>query len=655
LGAIVGHSSERVSFSGFELNLRTRELLRSGEKSVDLGEQPFLVLKALLQEPGELVSREELIQRLWPADTFVDFQHSLNKAVKRLREALGDSAENPRFIETLPRRGYRFVGTIECADEERDEDVEIEGSNGGQTHHVAAPSVTAPRFLSPPPSMSTVNASKQQRRHRVMAVLVLVAVGAGTIAVIWPQMQRNRLTAKTVSGNYVRSLVVLPFVNLSGDAMQDYFTDGITDALIAELGEMGSLRVISRTSAMQYKGARRSLPDIARELNVDLVVEGTVMRSADRVRITAQLIEAEADRHLWAKSYERSVGDVLSAQSEVAAAIASQIEVKLTPQQQNALNSRHPVVPEAEDAYMKAQYYFAKGTIDDLQKSIPYFQEAIAKGSSAEAYSGLASAYIALGHMIFLPPGQAFPPARDAALKALELDNTLEQAHTALGQIKFLYEWDFPEADKEFQLAVHINPSSVRAQEAYAEFLNAIGRPNEAIERARQAQRVDPLSLAAITDLGWQLYFARRYDEAIAQASKAREMDSNYFPAHVLLGLAYEQNHHFSEATVELHRAAGFCRIRCYGLIGQVAALAGDRAAAYAALQELQKRSYVSPWLVAIIYAELKDRENAFSWLEKAYEGREHDLAFAKIWPMFDTLRDDPRYDQLIRKIGLPR
>ena len=628
---LVGQLAQQIRFGEFELNLRTRELARNAQ-TVQLGEQPFLVLTALLENPGQLVLREELIKRLWPADTFVDFEHSLNKAVKRLREALDDSADEPRFVETLPRRGYRFVGTV----------AEGPFRPTGQQRQVASEDVA---FASGP---------SYSRRLPQWIMLALPAITIIIVSVLAGLSRRGHSPNPVAATAPLRSLVVLPLENLSGDTAQDYFTDGMTDALITDLGEIGSLRVISRTSAMQYKTAHKTLPEIARELDVDLVVEGTVVRSGDRVRITVQLIQASADQHLWAQIYERSVSDVLSVQSEVAGAIAGEIKVKLTPQQKDTLKIPRVMNPEAQDAYLRGHYFAQKGSIDDLQKSIPYFQQAIEKEPSAVAYSGLAGAYIALGHMMFLPPQQAFPPAKAAALKALELDSSLEEAHTALGNVKFLFDWDFPGAEKEFELAIQLNPNSVHAQSVYAGFLNAMGRPSEAITRVERGLQVDPLSLAAITDVAWELYFARRYDEAITQARKVGEMDPSYFPAHVCLGLTYEQKRNFAAAIAELEKAAGFCQVKCYGLIGQVSALSGDKAAAYQALKELQRRPYVSPWLVAIIYAELGDREKAFLWLEKAYQGREHDLAFARVWPMFDGLRSDPRYQELIRRVGLP-
>lgn len=624
---------ERIWFGEFELNLRTRELRTNG-RTTDLQEQPFVVLTTLLEHPGQLILREQLIERLWPADTHVDFEHSLNKAVKRLRKALNDSADKPRFVETLPRRGYRFIGAVE---EVSDQPESVERLVvGGRTEATAAEPTPArlPGWM-----LRTVGVT-------VLTIAALAVYGA---------LRGRHPSSSASSPGLLRSLVVLPFENLSANSGQDYFTDGMTDALITDLGQMGSLRVISRTSAMQYKGAHKSLPEIAQELKVGMVVEGTVMRSGDRVRITAQLIQARGDRHVWAQSYERDVRDVLSVQSDVARSIASEVQIKLTSRQKQLFGDFRASSPEAQDAYLRGHYFAEKGTIDDLQTSIAYFEDAIRKEPTAPAYAGLASAYVNLGHIMYLPPQAAFPPAKAAAMKALELDPSLEEAHTALGNVKFLFDWDFSGAEQEFRLALEMNPSSSRALNVYAGFLNAMGRPEEAISRVQQEREVDPLSLVAITDTAWQLYWSRHYKEAIAEARKVTEMNPNYFPAHVCLGLAYEQTHEFSSAISELERAAGFCRGKCYGLIGQVSALSGDKAGAYGALKELQKRSYVSPWLVAIVYAELGEKEQALSWLEKAYRGREHDLAFAKVWPMFDPLLSDPRYQDLLRRVGLPQ
>ena len=455
--------------------------------------------------------------------------------------------------------------------------------------------------------------------------------------------------------NPIQSVAVLPLEDLSRDSSEDYFADGVTDQLITDLGQLGALRVISRTSIMQYKRARRPLPQIARELNVDAVVEGTIVRSGNRVRITAQLIEARTDRHLWAHAYETELGDVLALQRELAEVIADEVRSKIASEQHPLPKRVRNLLPQAQDAYLKGHHLFEKGTINDLPAAISYFEQSVASEPNAQAYAGSASAHIALGHMMYLPPQQAFPAAKAAALKALELDENLEEAHTALGNVKLLYDWDFSGAAKEFQLALELNPSSVRAHNAYAEFLSAMGRSNEAVEHARQGLDVDPLSLSATTNLAWQLYRARRYDEAIVQAQKVAEIDPNFFPAHVCLGLSYQQQRNFSSAILELQKASGFCRDQCFGLIGQVSAMSGDRPAAFRAMQQLQRRTYPSPWLVAVIYAQLNDKDRAFEWLQKAYEGHEHDLVFANAWPLFDNLRSDPRYQELVRRVGLPQ
>jgi tetratricopeptide (TPR) repeat protein len=424
--------------------------------------------------------------------------------------------------------------------------------------------------------------------------------------------------------------------------------------LITELGQGSSLRVISRTSVMQYKHARRPLPQIAKELNADVIVEGTIVRSGDHVRITAQLIEARTDRHLWAHAYDTKIGDVLAIQKGLAEVIADEVRSKITPGRQEHARSVGSLGPEAQDAYLRGRHLLAKGRIDDLPAAISYFEQSVASEPNPLAYAGEASAHVALGHMMYLPPQQAFPTAKSSALRALEFDENLEEAHTALGNVKLLYEWDFAGAEKEFKLALELNPSSVRAHTSYADFLNAMGRSHEAIECARQGLEVDPLSLPATINLAWQFYFARRYDEAIAQAKKVAEIEPSFFPAHVCLGLAYQQQRNFPLAIQELRSASGFCRDQCFGLIGQVSAMAGDRKAALHAMRQLQRRDYASPWLVAIIYAQLDDKDEAFTWLEKAYQGREHDLVFANVWPIFDNLRADRRYDELVRRIGLP-
>jgi TolB-like protein/DNA-binding winged helix-turn-helix (wHTH) protein len=598
---IPAQPSRQVRFGEFQFDCQSGELRLSGHKST-LQEKPFQVLVALLERPGELVTRQQLKERLWPSDTFVDFDHGVNKAVNRLREALHDSADHPKYVETLARRGYRLMVPVEAVEPAIAQSTwsDIPAEPPGNTS----------------PTAKVVNAAELRRSPRPLWKAFLL-VSAAILASFGLFLSRHTLT-KTVAFSPIHSIAVLPLENLSADPSQDYFADGMTDVLITDLGQMSTIKVISRTSAMQYKGIHRSLPRIASELHVDAVVEGTVLRSGDQVRITAQLIDARTDQHLWAQSYAGDSRDVLKLQAEVADSIADHIQSRLTRLGASA-TSKAATNPAAQEAYLRGHYFAQKGTIQDLQKAVTYFREAIEiDPGQAPSHAGLASAYVQLGHILYLGPKESFPLAKVAAMKALELDENSEEAHTALANIKFLYEWDFPGAEREFRSAIRLNPNSVRAQSSYSSYLNAMGHSEEAVTRIQQAAQIDPLSTAALADVAWQLYWARRYDDAIAQARKVVEMDLSYYPSHVCLGLAFEQKHEFAAAIAELKSATGFCRDRCFGLIGQVSALSGDRAGALEALRKLRQCSYVSPWLVSIVYAELGDRDRAFFWLEKA-------------------------------------
>ena len=647
----------KVRFGAFELD-PSSGTIRKGGIPVKLQPQPFRVLLLLAGRPGRVVSRDEIQRYLWGESTFVDFERGINFSINQIRSALCDSAEKPRYVETLPRVGYRFIASV-TVDSPSDA-VEIPRHQLGQVYDWPRDQqATVP----PTPQQEFANSETETFPQRLQPWkfafgrrTLVVLIGGGLLVLAAFLVLLSRYKTVPGVGHDIRSLAVLPLENVSSDSSQDYFADGMTDAMITDLGKSRAIRVISRTSAMQYKGVHKPLPQIAQELNVDAVVEGTVLRSGDRVRITAQLVDAREDRHLWAQSYEGDVRDVLGLQSEVASAIASQIRVKLSPPQQANSKNQQFLIPEAQDAYLRGHYFAQKGTIEDLQKAVTYFEQAVQKEpGQASPYAGLASAYVNLGHILFLSPQQAFVPAKNAAMKALALDDASAEAHTAMANVKFLYDWDFAGAEREFELALQLNPNFVQAHTDYSGFLNAMGRPVDAIARVQQTVQIDPLSLAAISDVAWELYWARRYDEAIEQARKVAEINPNFYPAHVCLGLAYEQKRDFASAIAELKKATGFCRDKCFGLIGQVSALSGDRAAALRALQQLKRRPYVSPWLVAIVYTELGDKNQAFVWLEKAYEGREHDLAYSNVWPMFDSLRSDPRFQDLMRRIGLPQ
>jgi TolB-like protein/Tfp pilus assembly protein PilF len=574
-----------VRFGPFEADLRAGELRKHGVKLKLVG-QPFEVLAMLLECPGQLVMREELRARLWPTDTFVDFDHSLNAAVNKLRDALNDSAEKPNYVETLPRRGYRFISAVGLHDSQN--------------------------LLEKPSS---------------------------------PKIQ---------------SLVVLPLENLSKDPEEEYFTDGMTDQLITNLAQIDALRVISRTSAMRYKGTKKSLPEIARELHVDGVVEGAVMWVAGRVRISAQLIEAPTDHHLWAASYERDLRDVLSIQEEVTRAIVSEIRVKLTAQEQARLANRHPINPEAYKLYLKGRYHWSKRSLEGFQKAIEYFQlAAVNDPAYALAYVGLADTYIYFSFFDVVPPREAMPKAKAAAARALETDNRLGEAHVSLGYVSYMYDWDWPAAGKHFEQALTLNPAYSRAHTFYPFYLSSLGRSEEALAVAKHALDLDPASPAVSHSLAVQLYLARQFDQAIEQSHKTLELDPNFAISYATLGEVYVSKGMYREglSTLKKYSALSRGRAMSLALLGHAQARLGERSEALHILEQLEaasKERYTPAVSFAAVYAGLGEKDQAFAWLEKAYGERTSRLGYLKVEPLWDPLRCDPRFANLVRRIGLP-
>jgi TolB-like protein/Flp pilus assembly protein TadD len=453
---------------------------------------------------------------------------------------------------------------------------------------------------------------------------------------------------------------VLPLENLSGDASQNYFADGMTDELITDLAQISALRVISRTSVMVYKGARKPLPQIARELNVDAVVEGTVLRSGDHVRITAQLIEASTDKHLWSQSYEGELRDTLALQNRVASAIADQIRINLTPQEQAALKNVKVVNPEAYESYLKGRYFWNKRTADGLKVALAYFKQTIEEDSKyAQAYSGLADTYALLGDWQYavMTPKEAFPKAKAAAIKALELDSALGEAHNSLAFVLDGFDWDFDSAGKEFQRAIELSPSCATAHHWYAWHLSLLGRYDEAIAEMRKAENLDPLSLIINADLAELLVLAHSYDESIRQSRKTIEMDPNFALAHNQLAQAYLQKHMYDEAVAELQKAVELSgdSPTCVANLARAYVASGKRSEAVKLLGDLKKRSnpgYSNAAEIAMIYASLGDADQAMNWLEKGYEERFNPGVLLR--PGFDPLRSDSRFQNLVHRIGLP-
>jgi TolB-like protein/Tfp pilus assembly protein PilF len=556
----------------------------------------------------------------------VDFDVGLNSAITRLRDAIDDSAEEPRFVETLPRRGYRFIASVE-----------------------APP-------LPPPPPTATELPAKPGREFRfsrmappltalAVVLVALVLSGAGD------RSRRDRTDAVQV-----KSIAVLPFENLTGGREQDYFVDGMTDAVITNLAQVRALRVISRTSVMQYKQTNKLLPRIARDLNVDAVVEGTVVRSGDRVRVTAQLIHAATDRHLWARTYDRELRDVLALQAELAGAIAQAVEVKARPEERRQLAARSTVNPDAYDAYLKGRFFWNRRSSQDLSKAAEYFQQAIERDPTyAPAYSGLSDAYRMFGLQV-LPPRECMPKAEAAARKALALDDTLAEAHASLAGVLYRYQWDWAGAEREFQRSLELDPNYAEGHRAYAIYLLTVRRNEEALAEARRARELSPLSPIINVELGGALVRVGRYDEAIQQAHKTLEIDPQFARAYTALAAAYEGQGDRPKAVAALEQAASLSGRAGSAWQGYLYGVSGRRREALAILAALEERSrnqYVSPQHFAIVQLGLGHKEEAFALLEKAYEERAFEvLGFSG--PLFDRLSDDPRFQDLLRRMRLP-
>lgn len=627
-----GARSPFIRFAAFEVDLRAGELHKRGLK-VKLQGQPFQILAMLLERPGEVVTREELRQKLWPAEVFVDFNQGLNNAIKKLRLALGDSAENPRFVETLARHGYRFIAPVDSLDR------------------------AFPAGAAPPRDWTFLRTRTILRRFTVsvLAFVLLVALALGLNV----GKLRERLLGRP-GPPHIESVAVLPLENLTGDSSQEYFVDGMTDALITDLAQISALRVISRTSVMQYKGARKPLLEIAKRLNVDAVVEGAVVRSGDRVRISAQLVHVATDKHLWAKSYEGDLRDVLALQSDAARDIVREIRIRLTAEEQMQLAHAIPVNTEAYELYLKGRYFWNKRTPEDLKKALDYFQRAIDRDRNyALAYAGLADTYDLLGNYRVAGIEEPYAKAKAAANKALEIDETLAEAHASLGFAKLWHDWDWSGAEREFKHAIALNPNYATAHHWYAVYFWAVGQLDKAIAEMQRALELDPLSLIINRNAAWTFYFARQYDRAIEQAQKAIEMDPNFALAHLTLGDAYLQKRMNEQAIAEFQRGVAHWPDFQYVVLGYAYAAAGKRGEATKILNQLKRRwpqdsQMPYPYELALIYLGLGQKDQAFVWLDRAYKRRADSLIRLRVEPFVDPLRSDPRFQDLLRRMNFP-
>jgi TolB-like protein/DNA-binding winged helix-turn-helix (wHTH) protein len=622
--------AERLRFDGFELDVRAGELRKNGVR-LRLRGQPLQVLEILLERAGDVVTREELQTRIWSSDTFVDFDHSLHNAIARIRETLGDSADTPRYIETLPRRGYRYIGPVE--DFQRLGLVEELPDRSSETVAVVHP---------------------QKRKGTVALVLVSLL----TLGVVAGAMWRSLRTQGAVSP--IRSVAVLPLDNLSGDPSEEFFADGMTDQLITDLAKVSSLRVISRTSVMPYKGAKKHLPEIARELNVDAIVEGSVVRSGQRVRVTAQLIQASTDRHLWAETYDRDLGDILKLQGEVADVIAEKVRAKLSPQQQAQLRQGHVVNAAAYDAYLKGQLYYTTefSNPGSLKKAQQYFEDAIQKDPNfALAYAGLAGSHVYLAYAGMLSTDQAYRSSKAALSKALELDDSIGETYDILGHLSWHFDWDWEAADRDFNRAIALAPSYSCAHEDRALFLAFMGRRTEALAEIKQIDQLDSGFSAAHTET-WAYYELQDFPSLILASKRGLLLDPNDGGHHLTLGLGYEGVGKFEDAISEYNKAielSGGPQITL--ALAHAYSAAGKKADAAKILRDLArtlKPSSTSSYTMATLYAGLGESDKAFDFLEKAYSQKSFEILSAKFDLLLDSLRSDPRFQNLIRRIGVP-
>ncbi len=630
-------------FGTFEINLHSGELRKNGMR-LRLSGQPFQVLAILIERPGEVITREELHSKLWPADTFVDFDHGLNNAVARIREVLDDSSDAPRYVETLPRRGYRFIGPVADVRSAAIPPPAAE-SQASPAHETTRTTASGTSVL---PTKKRFASTREKEMLGAIAVLALFAV-----ALVAYRASRVKSTKQPA----IKALAVLPLKNLSGDPTQDYLADGITEAIIGRLARIHDLRVISRTSAMHFKDTQLSVPEIARTLQVDAIVEGSVIREGNRIRVTAQLIRAATDEHFWSEAYDRELRDVLTLESDVAQSIAAKVEVTVTGQEHQRLTSARSVSPEVYESYLKGQFPKSANRAD-LEQSITYFEEAIRKDATfAPAYVGLANIYAVLGTIfVGAPPGEVRPKVINAARKALELDPSLAEAHVLLADI-YQERWEWSDAEAEYKKALESKPNDAVAHLGFANWLLCQGRTDEALAWSRHARELDPLGDIG-TSIGWILFQARRYDEAIRELRSVLAVHPDSASAHWLLGFALIGKGQPEEAIPELEKTASIMH-RSPGsleLLATAHAHAGHRTEALHLINELKQRrqsGYVPAGALINPYLALGDYDQAFAWFERAYQEQSNILQFLKAHPFFDPVRQDPRFKDLLRRVGL--
>jgi len=639
----------KYRFGPFELRVRTRELYKHGVK-LKLRPQGYQVLALLLDHAGECVTREELQKRVWPSNTFVDFENGVNSAIKQLRASLNDSAAEPRYIETLPKLGYRMIAPVEY-------EADSPGASATDTQEQSISADVAGEAAVP----TSARPANSRKRLWLSAATVSVLVIICAVAFLkWPLVHPAPQRAAPAGRIMV---AVLPFQNLTGDATQDYFSDGLTEEMIAQLGRLNpkEFGVIARTSVMHYQHSAEKVDQIGSELGVQYVLEGSVRRDSQKVRINAELIEVAGQQQLWAQQYDRELTNLLVVQAEIAREISGAIQLTLGNPERSESVSQPTLTPQAYQAYdlcLKGLYFWNKRTAPGLQQAIEYFQQAIAKDPNyAPAYAGLANSYALMPGYTLSLASKYMPKAREAAVRALEIDDNLPEAHVALALILENYDWEWSSAEKEYRRAIDLNPNYATAHQWYAEFLMWQRRFDEALRESESARRLDPLSLIIGTDRGAIFYFSRQYDRAIEQFHSVREEDPSFVRIHLVVD-AYVQQGRFAEALADLEewrRTSGdgiHIRSRLVYLYGRM----GQKQKARAELGKLEAMNRAEPpdpVAMALAYIGVGNNDAALTSLEKACAQRSNLLTALKVEPAYDPLRDDPRFQELLRRVGL--
>jgi len=617
-----------LRFGVFEVDVRKGELRKQGVR-VKLQDQPFHVLTLLLQRPGEVVSREELRSHIWGSDTFIDFDNGLNTSINKLREALDDSSETPRFIETLPRRGYRFIVPVEKSDE-----------RGRFTEPVSR-------------QVNRVPTNRSSSRRKTILAASGLALAAALALAIW-------LAFFKIKAEVTDSLAVLPFANNSPDPDSEYLSDGITENLINNLSQIPNLRVMARSTVFRYKGTDADPQRVGNDLHVHAVLTGRLLQHGNTLIVQAELIDVTTGAQIWGGQFNRKAEDVFALQDDLSQEIAGKLRLRLTGEEKQRMAKRNTENAEAYQFYLKGRYYWNKRSPDGALAAINYFQEATDKDPAyALAYVGLADTYVYLSFLNVVPPRDAMPTAKAMAAKALEIDGQLAEAHVSLGYISYTYDWDWPAAGRHFGQALTLNPTYTIAHTFYPFYLSSSGRSQEALAVAKKALDLDPASPSLNQSLAVQFYFARQFDQAIAQCHKTVEMDPNFAFAYQVLGQAYLAKGMNREAVPVLEKYSTVSRASAdaLALLGYSHARLGERGQALRMLEQLKEASkerFVPAFFFALVYAGLEDKDQAFTWLEKGYDERYTRFAYLKLEALWDPLRSDQRFSDLVRRVGIP-